>query len=78
MVLLAMQVRASLPPWNTNGVLQQACYGLVIFSIVIVAAVVSLVGMGFLSILLLNMVRAISHEKRARRQRETIAQERRK
>ncbi|ERF73764.1 hypothetical protein EPUS_08562 [Endocarpon pusillum Z07020] len=75
MVLSAMQLGASLPPLNTNGVFQQAYHGLVVFSVAIVAAVVSLGGMVFLSILLLNMVRAISHEKRARRQREKTAQE---
>jgi hypothetical protein len=78
LVLSAMQVGAILPPLNTNPAFQQASYGFVVFSIVTVAAIVSFVGILFVVIFLLNMILAISHEKKGRRHREIFAREREK
>lgn len=78
LVLTAMQVGLALPQLNTNHAFQQASYGFVVFSIVAVAAIVFFVGILFVGIFLLNMILAISHEKKERRDREFFAREKEK
>ncbi|KAJ5901835.1 hypothetical protein N7495_002363 [Penicillium taxi] len=75
LVLTAMQVGATIPPLNTNYAFQRASYGFAVFSIVTVATVVCFVGVLFAIIFLINMVLAISHEKKKRRDREILARE---
>lgn len=73
LVLSAMQVGASIPPLNTNTAFLQASYGFSVLSIVTVAAIVGSVGLMFVTIFLINMVLAIWHQKKKRRDRETLA-----
>ncbi|KAJ5261427.1 hypothetical protein N7478_012022 [Penicillium angulare] len=75
LVLAAMQVGTTVSPLSTSHAFQRASYGFVVFSIVTVAAVVCFLGILFVTIFLTNMVLAISHEKKKRRDREVLARE---
>ncbi len=75
LVLTAMQVGVTVPPLSTNYAFQQASYGFAVFSIVTVAAVGCFLGILFVTIFLINMVLAISHEKKMRRDREILVRE---
>ncbi|KAJ5674213.1 hypothetical protein N7462_009652 [Penicillium macrosclerotiorum] len=75
LVLTAMQVGATVPPLSTNHMFQRASYGFAVFSMATVAAVVCFVGFLFVTIFFTNMVLAISHEKKKRRDRKFLAQE---
>ncbi|KAJ5769204.1 hypothetical protein N7520_003763 [Penicillium odoratum] len=75
LILSAMQVGATVPPLNTNHTFQQVSYGFSVFSIVTVLVVVCFVGILFVTIFLVNMVLAISHEKKKRRDRKILSRE---
>ncbi|OQE44672.1 hypothetical protein PENCOP_c002G06118 [Penicillium coprophilum] len=74
LVLTAMQVGATIPPLNTNTAFLRASYGFSAFSIITVAAIVGSVGVMFVTIFLINMVLAIWHAKKKRRDRKLLAQ----
>lgn len=77
LVLAAMQVGASIEPLNTNRAFLRTCYVVVVLSMAMVAAVLVLVGVIFVTIYLFNMVAAISHAKakRAERKKNALAKQ---
>lgn len=78
LVLAAMQVGATIQPLNTNTAFLQASYGFSVFSIISVAVIVGFVGVMFVTIFLINMFLAIWNEKKKRKDRELLAQEKEK
>lgn len=76
LVLSAMQVGAGVPPLQDNAAFLRVSYGFVVFSMVACIAVLSLVGIIFVIIFFFNMVAAISHDKRMRRERSQRVHER--
>lgn len=77
-VLSAMEVGASVPPLSENHAFQQASYGFVVFSIVMVVFVLGFVAVLFSGIYLYNMVAAIWDSRRGRLERQEIAERRKK
>lgn len=75
-VLSAMEVGASLPLLSESPLFQQASYGFVVFSIVMVVFVLVLIGVLFSWIYLYNMVAAIWDSRRGRLERQSIAERR--
>ncbi|EAW13274.1 uncharacterized protein ACLA_017210 [Aspergillus clavatus NRRL 1] len=76
LVLSAMQVAADVPRLNDSVAFQNTTYGVVIFSIVIVAVFLGVLGVLFGAIYLFNMVAAISHCRTERCRRERLSKER--
>jgi uncharacterized membrane protein len=77
LVLSAMQVGVAVDPLVDNKNFKQASYGFVVFSIVLVAAVLAFVGLIFVSIFFFNMVAAISHSKGEQARRAKLAETKR-
>ncbi|WEW56740.1 hypothetical protein PRK78_002191 [Emydomyces testavorans] len=75
LVLSAMQVATGVPGLKDNLEFLNASYGFVVFSIVLVAFFLGLVGVIFSSIFLYNMVAAIQDERQKRLRREKLARE---
>ncbi|KAM5442551.1 hypothetical protein MferCBS31731_002430 [Microsporum ferrugineum] len=74
-VLSAMQVGTAIPPLNNNQAFQKASYGVVVMSIVAVAACLAFVVILFSWIYLYNMVAAIWHSRSERQKRKKLAVE---
>lgn len=69
LVLGAMQVGTALDELNTNTAFMKGSYGVVVFSMVSVAAVLSIVALFFVGVFLFNMVAAIRHATRKQKER---------
>lgn len=61
LVLSAMQVGTALDKLNTSAAFMQGCFGVVVFSMASVAAVLGVVGLFFVGVFLFNMVDAVCH-----------------
>jgi hypothetical protein len=75
LVLSAMQVGTALEKLNSESAFVQGSYGVVVLSMVAVAAVLGVVGVLFISVFLFNMVDAIAHAKREEGRRERLREE---
>jgi hypothetical protein len=78
LILSAMQVGVTVDGLMTNKGFTKASYGFVIFSIVLVAALLAFLGGIFLAIYLYNTFAAITHSKRAQRERNRLTNDRKK
>lgn len=84
LVLSAMQVGVTVKELGGEGpeegkgnvVFLRATYGFVVFSMVVVAAVLGVVGLVFALVFFLNMVAAIWHDKEKRRELRKARKER--
>ncbi|KAK2820033.1 hypothetical protein FQN49_007785, partial [Arthroderma sp. PD_2] len=72
-VLSAMQVGTAIPPLNESVAFNRASYGVVVLSIVAVAACLVFVTILFSWIYLYNMVTAIWHSRRERQKRQKLS-----
>ncbi|KAG9198737.1 hypothetical protein G6514_009687 [Epicoccum nigrum] len=72
LVLSAMQVGTALDKLNNDSAFVEGSYGVVVLSMVAVAAVLAIVGVLFVGVFLFNMVDAIGHAKREERRREGL------
>jgi len=73
-----MQVGVTVHGLENNAVFNRASYGFVIFSIVMVAALLAGVGTIFVCVFLHNMVAAISHAHNEEKRRKNLAKNRKK
>ncbi|KAF2763317.1 hypothetical protein EJ05DRAFT_496144 [Pseudovirgaria hyperparasitica] len=73
LVLSAMQVGVSVPPLQDNVAFQRASYGFVVFSIVLVAAIVGIIGLLFVAIFAINTILSIRHSLLQSRERRKLA-----
>lgn len=73
LVLSAMQVGVSVSPLQEDEAFRKGTYGFVVFSVLTVAAVLGFVCFVFVGIFLFNMVEAIKHDGRMRRERRRRA-----
>jgi hypothetical protein len=78
LILSAMQVGVSVPGLMGNRGFDRASYGFVIFSIVMVAALLAFVGVIFIAVFVFNMFAAIGHARSAAKRRTQLAEERKK
>jgi uncharacterized membrane protein len=77
LILSAMQVGTTVPGLEGNGGFTRACYGFVVFSIVVVAALLAFVAAIFFIVFVYNMFAAIGHASRRERRRRKLANKRR-
>jgi uncharacterized membrane protein len=82
LVLSAMQVGTALDELSSSRAFMKGSYGVVVLSMVSVAAVLSIVGLFFVGVFLFNMVAAIRHaaskekeRRRVRKEKERIAKD---
>lgn len=75
LVLSAMQVGSAVDPLKDNPAFNQASYGFVVFSSVLVAGTISFVVIIFTFIYLHNMVVAIVHSRQEQQRRNAVAKE---
>jgi uncharacterized membrane protein len=75
LVLGAMQVGTALESLNTNTVFLKGSYGVVVVSMVSVAAVLGIVGLFFVGVFLFNMGAAIQHATRKQKERHRAKKE---
>lgn len=75
LVLSAMQVGVSLSVLQRNSVFLRGSYGFVVLSMVCVASVLAILTMVFAFVFLFNMVAAIDHVRRERRERQRLKAE---
>jgi uncharacterized membrane protein len=75
LVLSAMQVGTALDELNGSKAFLKGSYGVVVLSMVSVAAVLGIVGVCFVGIFLFNMVKAIAHAGSEQRKREELRKE---
>ncbi|KAF2742844.1 hypothetical protein M011DRAFT_254337 [Sporormia fimetaria CBS 119925] len=75
LVLSAMQVGVSVSPLEENKAFIKSTYGFVVFSIVLVGAVLAFVGVMFTAIFFVNMGLAITHDNRMRKERGRLVEE---
>jgi hypothetical protein len=78
LILSAMQVGFTVPGLQGNRGFDKASYGFVIFSIVMVAALLAFVGGLFIAVFVYNMFAAISHARKMARTRANLAEKRKK
>lgn len=76
LILSAMQVGVSVPQLQGRQAFDNASYGFVVFSIVLVATLVLFVGGLFITIFIFNMFGAIYHAEREAKHRKKLADER--
>lgn len=69
LVLGAMQVGTALESLNTNKIFLKGSYGVVVVSMISVAAVLGIVGLFFAGVFLFNMVAAIHHATKRHKER---------
>lgn len=75
LVLSAMQVGTALEQLTGNEAFVKGTYGVVVLSMVAVAAVLGIVGVLFISVFLFNMVDAIGHARREGRRRAGLREQ---
>jgi hypothetical protein len=78
LILSAMQVGVSVPQLQGKQAFDNASYGFVVFSIVMVAALVLFIGGLFVVIYIYNMFAAITHANKEARRRTKLAEESKK
>ncbi|KAF3033954.1 hypothetical protein E8E12_001847 [Didymella heteroderae] len=75
LVLSAMQVGTALDELNNSKAFMKGSYGVVVLSMVFVAAVLGIVGLFFVGVFLFNMVAAIRHAARKEKERRKAKKE---
>ena len=78
LVLSAMQVGVGVEPLQDNRAFLNASYGFVVFSMLVPAAILAIVGVVYCVVFFFNMVAAIAHVKQARKARSKLAHDRAK